>query len=81
MEATTLCTVFVNALIGRVYFSYTKSLNSRRMNLKRHHVLYGILAVSLMLALVVFLTPASPSVSYTQGTAATTSAPFARDAL
>lgn len=46
------------------------------MNLKRHHVLYGILAVSLMLALVVFLTPASPSVSYTQGTAATTSAPL-----
>lgn len=34
------------------------------MNLKRHHVLYVLLAVSLMIALLIFLTPASPSMSY-----------------
>jgi uncharacterized membrane protein (UPF0127 family) len=34
------------------------------MNLKRHHVLYILLAVSLMLALLIFLAPMTPNVSF-----------------
>jgi uncharacterized membrane protein (UPF0127 family) len=35
------------------------------MNLKRHHVLYALLAVSLIIALIIVLTPSVPHVSYT----------------
>jgi len=35
------------------------------MNLKRHHVLYALLAVSLIIALIIVLTPPAPHVSYT----------------
>ncbi len=35
------------------------------MNLKRHHILYGILAVSLIIALVVLLVPNVPELSFT----------------
>jgi len=35
------------------------------MNLKRHHVLYAVLAVSLIIALIIVLTPGVPHVSYT----------------
>jgi len=35
------------------------------MNLKRHHVLYALLAVSLIIALIIVLTPGIPHVSYT----------------
>lgn len=54
------------------------------MNLKRHHVLYGLLAVSLIVALIVFLMPAAPSVSYTapqaknEANAASSTAPAIR---
>lgn len=42
------------------------------MNLKRHHVLYALLAMSLIIALLVFLTPTGPSnMSYSAHTVAT----------
>lgn len=44
------------------------------MNLKRHHVLYVLLAASLIIALIVFLTPGVPTVSYTTPITASTSA-------
>ncbi|MDB4992147.1 MAG: hypothetical protein JWL75_392 [Parcubacteria group bacterium] len=43
------------------------------MNLKRHHVLYTLLAVSVIIALLVFLTPGAQSLSYTTGKSGTLS--------
>lgn len=48
------------------------------MNLKRHHVLYALLALSLILALIVFLTPGVPRVSYTAPIAASTTTVIAQ---
>lgn len=46
----------------------------RTMNLKRHHVLYILLALTLIIALIVLLTPGVPSVSYTAPRTASTTA-------
>lgn len=35
------------------------------MNLKRHHIVYSVLVVSLMITLVVFLVPGTPDMSFT----------------
>ncbi len=51
------------------------------MNLKRHHILYGILAVSLIVALIVLLMPPSPRVSYTVPSDASSSTPEGPSAL
>lgn len=52
------------------------------MNLKRHHVLYALLAVSLIILLLVLLTPGTPRVSFMpqpapQSAQASSSAPLA----
>ncbi|MEO6536560.1 MAG: DUF192 domain-containing protein [Candidatus Paceibacterota bacterium] len=44
------------------------------MNLKRHHVLYGLLALILIFALVFFFFPHSAAVSFTPDIASTTTA-------